>query len=101
MFIPSRRRNDEGEREMKPHKHAEQFKALKEGDSWDFSCNELPKCPHCGEDYSIEDNESWRLYEDDNHDVECNACENKFVVHTNVTYTFSTDYQEDEDGDLV
>ena len=83
------------------NENQELFKALKESDSLDFSCNNIPKCPHCGNDYSIEDNESWRLYEDDSHDVECDICENKFVVQTNVFYTFSTDYQEDENGDEI
>lgn len=79
----------------------DQFKALKDGESLDFSFNKLPKCPHCGADYDIDAHETWRLYEDDNHDVECGTCEGEFVVSTNVSYTFSTDHQEDEDGNIV
>lgn len=86
---------------MKPHKHAEQFKALKEGDVFDFSCNNSPKCPHCGNDYDINENESWRLYEDGNHEVDCDLCDNTFTVETNVSYSFSTDYQEDKDGEII
>jgi len=74
------------------------YQALQDGDSWDFSCNKLPKCPHCGNDFNIDEREAWELYEDDRHKVECDLCQHSFFVETNITYSFSTDDQLEEDS---
>jgi uncharacterized Zn-finger protein len=76
----------------------EKLKALKAGGWQEFSGNKSPKCPHCGEDFSIRDNEAWHLYDDNNsHEVECPSCEHEFQVNSSATWYFSTDEQEDDD----
>lgn len=72
------------------------LEALKDGHSIDFSFNKDPRCPHCGEPYCIQDEQAWRLYnDDDHHDVDCPNCELEFKVITHISYTFSTDEQEE------
>ncbi|PZP62992.1 MAG: hypothetical protein DI604_28105 [Delftia acidovorans] len=74
----------------------EKFAALKNGKSHEFSANDQPKCPHCGEEFDIAHNEAWRLYdENDTHTVECPSCENQFNVNSHARWTFSTDEQEE------
>ena len=76
----------------------EKFKALLTGHSMDFWGNSKPKCPHCGDDYDIGENEAYHLYDDDeSHDVECPACDKLFTVVTSVRYTFHTDEQDIEE----
>lgn len=71
------------------------YEALKSGDWDDFSYTDAPKCPHCGDDYDISNNETWRLYEEGEHDVTCPSCDKDFSVSAHVTYAFSTDTQAD------
>lgn len=54
-----------------------------------------PKCPHCGEVCDISDNDWWKLYEEGEHDVCCPQCDEDFKVSTRVTYSFSTEHQEE------
>lgn len=73
----------------------EKLGALKKDGWMEFSHNDSPKCPHCGDDFSINDNEAWELYDDQNtHDVECPRCEHTFTVSSSATWRFSTDEQE-------
>ena len=69
--------------------------ALESGDFWEFFANKEPKCPHCGSDFSIRENEAWQLYNDnEGHDVTCPSCELDFIVNSSATWVFSTDAQE-------
>jgi len=62
----------------------------------EFSYNRQPKCPHCGEDFDIDRNEAWKLYDDDGtHEVTCPSCEMDFQVESHATWTFSTEDQDD------
>jgi len=77
---------------------SEKFAALKAySDAMDrlefFGCQD-PKCPHCGEVCIVGDNEWYKLYEEGEHDVCCPHCDEDFSVSTRVSYTFSTDHQE-------
>lgn len=73
----------------------ERFGALREGKWFDFCGNGSPRCPHCGESFSISQNEAWFLYDDnDRHEVDCPACEETFKVKSWASWTFSTDEQE-------
>lgn len=82
---------------------SEAFKALRDAESqrrgMDFRCNDNPKCPHCGETYSIEAHEAYQLLSEDSHDVTCGECDRDFQVSTNVSYSFNTDEQEDRDDE--
>ncbi len=79
--------------------NVEKFSALKSADSLDFFANKKPKCPHCGSDFDISDNEAWELYdENDTHEIECDSCGHEFSVVSSATWTFSTGEQEDYDG---
>lgn len=74
------------------------FAALKEGDWFDFAGNDRPKCPHCGADFNIEDNEAWDLYDtNETHEVDCPSCEDTFQVNSSTSWSFSTDEQEDDE----
>lgn len=65
-------------------------------DPLEFYHNADPKCPHCGHDYSVRENEAWHLYSDDErHTVECSFCETEFDVLSYASWSFSTDEQED------
>lgn len=76
----------------------EKFAALKAGRSLEFSANSSPKCPHCGDDFDITNNEAWFLYDDnETHTVECRRCENEFQVNSHARWSFSTDEQEDDE----
>jgi hypothetical protein len=63
-----------------------------------FGCDK-PKCPHCGYDCDVSQNEWWRLYEEGEHEVTCPSCDNDFTVSTRVSYSFSTDQQDDDEED--
>lgn len=71
------------------------FAAL-DAEGWmEFSGNSQPKCPHCGDDFNITDNEAWHLYdENDTHEVECLRCEETFQVSSSARWSFSTDEQD-------
>lgn len=74
---------------------AEKLAALKAASSLQFFANNKPKCPHCGEDFDIAENEAWRLYdENDTHEVTCPSCEQDFSVRSSAHWVFSTDEQE-------
>ncbi len=73
--------------------------ALNDGHSLDFVANKQPKCPHCGDDFDIRENEAWFLYDDnETHTVECMRCENEFQVNSLANWSFSTDEQEEDDA---
>lgn len=76
---------------------SERFAALKAQPkgSLEFWGNDEPKCPHCGTECNVSDNGWWRLYEEGEHEVTCQSCDEDFTVSTRVTYRFSTDSQED------
>lgn len=77
-------------RDLKP------LAALHRGGAFDFSVNKKPKCPHCGDDFDIDANEAWFLYdENETHTVVCRLCENEFQVNSHARWSFSTDEQED------
>jgi transposase-like protein len=79
-------------------KHLEALKAAKS--SMDFWGNSNPKCPHCGTEFNIQNNEAWSLYNDNGlHRVDCPTCEREFSVETRCSYTFSTDEQDEVDED--
>lgn len=78
---------------------SEPLDALKAGNWLEFSSNKQPKCPHCGEDFDIQDNEAWHLYDDnDTHDVTCPSCDLDFQVNSSASWSFSTDEQEPHDA---
>ncbi len=59
-----------------------------------FWHNKQPKCPHCGKDIDVGENDIWRIYEEGEHDIDCPYCDLEFSVSTHVAYSFSTDSQE-------
>lgn len=68
-------------------------KAIAAGDSIDFMCNENPVCPHCGAVYDLSKHDFGHLGEEGEHEVDCGACERRFLVHTHVRRTYNTYYQ--------
>lgn len=78
-------------------RHVNKLEALRAASSSaEFWGNEKPKCPHCGEDFDIEENEAWRVYDESgSHDVECPACEHEFRINSHASWSFSTDEQDD------
>lgn len=72
------------------------LQALGSNGSVDFWRNEEPVCPHCGVCSTISENEWWKLYAEGEHEVTCPSCDEDFTVTTNVTFSFSTDVQDDE-----
>lgn len=77
---------------------AEKFAALNARHSLDFCANKMPKCPHCGEDFDVQANEAWFLYDEQGgpHDVECADCHLPFSVNSIANWSFSTDEQEED-----
>lgn len=75
----------------------EPLEALKAGHSLDFSVNDRPRCPHCGEYHEIDRNEWYELYDDnDSHEVDCPSCNLPFRVVSHARYSFSTDEQDED-----
>ena len=68
-------------------------------DRLEFFGNRNPKCPHSGESHKVSDREWWELYEEGDHTVTCPSCDHDFIVRTSVSYSFSTDEQDDEEGE--
>lgn len=64
--------------------------------SLEFWGNNNPRCPHCGTESCVSDNEWWKLYEEGEHDVTCPSCDLDFTVSTRVSYSFSTEDQDDK-----
>lgn len=65
-------------------------------DRLEFFARDDPKCPHCGEECSVRDNEWWKLYEEGEHEVTCPSCDEDFTVSTRVSYSFSTEHQDED-----
>lgn len=63
--------------------------------SSEFWGNRQPKCPHCGHDLDIAEHERWGLYEEGEHETECPACDLGYTVSVRVSYSYSTESQED------
>ena len=78
---------------------SERLQALKKGGWLEFAGNQQPKCPHCGSEFHIGENDAWHLYssEDTTHTVECPSCECEFDVVSSAIWLFSTDEQPDYD----
>lgn len=74
----------------------QRLEALERGDRMDFWGNKNPKCPHCESVCDVSENEWWNLYEEGEHEVTCPACDLDFTVSTRVSYSFSTDNQDDD-----
>ena len=46
-------------------------------------------CPHCGSDYSIDENEKYHLYDtDDIEELTCGICEKEFFVSVRKSFSF-------------
>ena len=60
-----------------------------------YSYNENPVCPHCDAIYDVQYNESYFLYNEEYHDIECNDCGKQFFIETRVKYKFSTSKMEE------
>ncbi len=79
----------------------EKFEALKKAKEAEpympdeFWGADQPKCPHCGKECDISENDWWNLYEEGEHEVSCPYCDGDFTVMTRVSHSFSTDEQED------
>lgn len=79
----------------------EKFAALKKAKEEERYCTsgywgqEQPRCPHCGQECSVSENDWWSLYEEGEHEKTCPHCDGDFTISTRVSYSFSTDVQED------
>lgn len=72
----------------------ERCAALKRDGWMEFFGLRNPRCPHCGTEHDISESGAYRLYEEGEHELDCESCEREFTVSTRVSYTFSTDTQE-------
>lgn len=74
----------------------ERLSSLKQSCHLDFWGLSNPRCPHCGVDYDVNEREAWHLYEEGGHEIECPSCDLPYHVSVNVSYSYSTDEQEEE-----
>jgi len=61
-----------------------------------------PRCPHCGEDFHVwDDDRPMSLnYEDGGHtEFRCDECEKDFICVTSINYVFSTAIDEEAADD--
>ena len=86
---------ENGELRMEKFEALKKAKALERHYPSDYWGNDNPRCPHCGQECKVADNEWWKLYEEGEHEVSCPHCDGDFSVSTRVSYSFSTDEQED------
>lgn len=63
------------------------------GEEIETSCEDAVYCPYCGDKQDLGD--SWDIYEEGEHEYECECCDAKFKVETAVSYTFSTSRVEE------
>ena len=61
----------------------------------EFWGNDKPKCPHCGVSLDVAANDMWGICEEGEHETWCPECDQLFTVHTDVTFSYSTDEQDD------
>ncbi len=64
--------------------------------------NDKPKCPHCGEDFDVWENDGALSlnYEDGGQTMyECRSCRKDFVCVTSVRYVFATAVSEEAADD--
>lgn len=79
------------------------FAALRQAIEDEGSCpmdywgNKQPRCPHCGTEHDVSDNDWYRLYDEGEHEVTCPSCDEEFTVSTRVSFSFSTYEQEGMD----
>lgn len=86
---------------------SEKFAALKRAKEEDgyapdgYWGADQPKCPHCGHVCDISEESWYRLYEEGEHQVACPSCDGDFTVSTRVSYSFSTDEQNEDDEETT
>lgn len=70
----------------------------KYSDNSDYRQTDNPVCPHCDYVCQVNDCEWWDLYDtsESDHSHECPSCGKEFSIQVNVTYTFSTDEQDED-----
>lgn len=70
-------------------KHKEDIaQQIKEGEITEIECESDIYCPHCGEEYEIDD--EYHLYSEGEYELVCQGCEKPFVVEIWVSYSYST-----------
>lgn len=58
------------------------------------------RCPKCGDNWSVWEGDSYRLYEEGDHQVDCHSCGYKFEVNTSISYSFqSPEMIKEEEND--
>lgn len=80
-------------RRLFPSPHQEGTPHMADLTYLDYTQNPLPKCPHCGTDFEVweDDNPSCLSYEDGGQTMfECKSCRKDFCCVTCLGYTFST-----------
>ncbi len=57
-----------------------------------YFMNDLPKCPHCDEDFDIWSNDyfEYNLSDEATDEATCESCHKEFVFKNHLTYSFST-----------
>lgn len=56
---------------------------------YETSCEDEIICPWCGEVQEY-DGENYETYEEGEHIIECQCCDRKFKLTTNVSYSYDT-----------
>lgn len=64
------------------------------GEETETSCEDEVICPWCGEvqEYDIDD---YEIYEEGSHEMQCQDCNKKFRMTTNVSYSYDTEQLEE------
>lgn len=48
------------------------------------------RCPKCGNNWNVGDNDDYDLFEEGEHEVNCGECGHDFSIGTSVSYTFTS-----------
>jgi uncharacterized Zn-finger protein len=71
---------------------------LNESNKFDYRLNRDPKCPYCDHDIDMTYADLHHLYsEDEKNEVECPMCDEVFYVRANVTWSFDSSKEKEDD----
>lgn len=57
-----------------------------------YFMNDLPKCPHCDEDFDIWQGDyfEYNLSDDETNEATCKSCRKEFIFKNHISHSFST-----------
>jgi len=77
-------------RDFIPHRQKCKNCESMESDPREISHHSFIRCPKCKATMIVSDLESYRLYNDGEHEIMCQECEHEFEIRTDIEYSFNS-----------